>query len=676
VAVSGDTVTLILAAPVAATDTVTVSYAKPSGSRLRGVDGDARDFSGRSVTNLVGALPSVSQTAITSTPAATGGAYAPGETVQVSLTFTEAVTVTGTPRLKLKLAPNYGEKWANYASGSGSATLVFNYTVAEPDRSTRGVAVLRDGLDLNGGSIRSATQKDTHRWYPGLDYDPDHMVDWRRSDPGVPWMTGVAITSDPGPDDTYALGDTISVKMTFSEAVNVNTTGGTPRLKIRMARNDRWWKSRSAEKWLSYSSGSGTAELTFSYTVQEGDVSTGGIAVLGNTLELNGGVVRSTTATPVNAHLRHEGLRHDQQHRVDGLSPPLQGVVVNGTTASVSFNELLDANSVPPASAFTVKRTPATGAEETVSLSGAPAIRGGAVILTLANAVLATDTNVKLSYSPPSSGDRLRDRTGNHAAGFSDQAADAADATPPTLVRGEIDGDVMTIIYSEPLNEESVSIGRGQGDHFRMQLDYQREAWRYGYCPRGSITFTAKPTDIIVSGNAVTVVGTLPADSFTAAYRAVVDWTIINFSYVADVTVAKRLRDLAGHPVSLRDDYGDRFWWSKHIYLENVTLLPHPKSVTVNGKQLTMTFSAPLDESSVPAAGAFSVTVNGASVSLDSASPVAVSGYDVTLTLAATVATGDTVTVSYTKPHTKPLKSVLCEPAPSFSDESVTNSTP
>ena len=137
--VSGDTVTLVLDSPLTSSDTATVSYAKPSRDRLRDVDGDVKNFSGRSVTNLVGAVPSVSDVSISSTPA-DGEAYAPGETIQVSLTFTEAVTVDttgGAPRLKLEMAPNYGVKWANYAGGSGTTMLTFNYTVVEPDRSTR-----------------------------------------------------------------------------------------------------------------------------------------------------------------------------------------------------------------------------------------------------------------------------------------------------------------------------------------------------------------------------------------------------------------------------------------------------------------------------------------------------------------------------------------------------------
>ena len=46
--------------------------------------------------------------------------------------------------------------------------------------------------------------------------------------PTTPTISTVAITSNPGSDNTYATGDTITVSLTFSEAVTVDTTDGTP----------------------------------------------------------------------------------------------------------------------------------------------------------------------------------------------------------------------------------------------------------------------------------------------------------------------------------------------------------------------------------------------------------------------------------------------------------------
>ena len=96
----------------------------------------------------------------------------------------------------------------------------------------------------------------------------------------------------------------------------------------------------------------------------------------------------------------------------------------------------------------------------------------------------------------------------------------------------------------------------------------------------------------------------------------------------------------------------------------------------VVGNRLTLTFDAPMDGGWRPAAGAFTVKVNGSAVSLAGANAVAVSGRQVTLTLAATVAAGDDVTVSYERPPSNWLRNkVMCEYAESFSGEPVGNFT-
>ncbi len=69
-------------------------------------------------------------------------------------------------------------------------------------------------------------------------------------------------------------------------------------------------------QWAGYEGGSGTASLTFVHQVVQPNVSTQGIAVLEDTLELNGGTIKST-ATEADADLSHVGLGHDAQHKVD-----------------------------------------------------------------------------------------------------------------------------------------------------------------------------------------------------------------------------------------------------------------------------------------------------------------------------------------------------------------------
>ena len=176
VGVSGATVTLILASPVASTDAVAVGYTKPSERPLRGLDGAVDSFA--SGTNLVGVAPLVSQVELTSN-AGTDLTYAKGEVIRVSLSVSETVNVTGSPRLKLDFRTGDGdEQWASYESGSGSTTLVFAYTAAAGDDSQNGVAVVANSLELNGGTIVSSTDGDNALLaHTGLVSNSNHRVD-------------------------------------------------------------------------------------------------------------------------------------------------------------------------------------------------------------------------------------------------------------------------------------------------------------------------------------------------------------------------------------------------------------------------------------------------------------------------------------------------------------------
>ncbi len=128
--------------------------------------------------------PTVTGVAIWSTPSldtddsGTPETYGQTEKIRVQVTFSEAVTVTGTPRLTIKMDPNYGEIRANYESGSGSTVLTFAHTVVDPNRSSVGIAVLENTLALNGGTIRAGTVNAV-LGHAGLAHDAGHKVDWR-----------------------------------------------------------------------------------------------------------------------------------------------------------------------------------------------------------------------------------------------------------------------------------------------------------------------------------------------------------------------------------------------------------------------------------------------------------------------------------------------------------------
>ncbi|MFP5206343.1 MAG: Ig-like domain repeat protein [Acidobacteriota bacterium] len=85
------------------------------------------------------------------------GTYLPGTTIPLTVTFSRAVNVTGTPQLTLNTSPN---ATATYSSGSGTNALTFQYTIAI-GQATSGNATGGDldytstsALDLNGGTIK------------------------------------------------------------------------------------------------------------------------------------------------------------------------------------------------------------------------------------------------------------------------------------------------------------------------------------------------------------------------------------------------------------------------------------------------------------------------------------------------------------------------------------------
>ena len=120
------------------------------------VRANVSDLAGNPATQATRALtidetvPTVSSlpTSGTGIDASGNGDLKAGKTVLLTLGFSEAVTVTGTPTLSLS-----GGGTASYLSGSGTASLVFSYTVAA-GQNTADLAVT--ATSLAGGSILEA----------------------------------------------------------------------------------------------------------------------------------------------------------------------------------------------------------------------------------------------------------------------------------------------------------------------------------------------------------------------------------------------------------------------------------------------------------------------------------------------------------------------------------------
>ena len=261
-------------------------------------------------------------------------------------------------------------------------------------------------------------------------------------------------------NDYYGATDTIEFTVTINGNVTVDTTDGTPRLAFELGGQTRQ---------ATYTSGSASKELVFSYTVAATDLDDhDGISWGANALSLNGGTIKfthSNAARRVNADLAHSAQGALPDQKVDTTKPSFFEASVNGTTLVITFSEELN-TTAPGSSAFTGKKTPSGGSETDLTISSAaPTISGRTVTLTLASAssVSATDEDVKVAYTKPST-NPIKDLSGKEADGFptgKDVFNVLADSIPPEPAATDAavlaaDGLTLTLTYNEALKESSV----------------------------------------------------------------------------------------------------------------------------------------------------------------------------------------------------------------------------
>ena len=118
----------------------------------RGSDLAGNASSCSSLTSYIYDTISPTVTMVSSSSA--NGTYRVGQIVSITVSFTEPVNVTGTPQLTLATGGGALNAVVNYKSGSGSNTLVFDYTVAVQQGSSDLDFASPTALQLNGGSIK------------------------------------------------------------------------------------------------------------------------------------------------------------------------------------------------------------------------------------------------------------------------------------------------------------------------------------------------------------------------------------------------------------------------------------------------------------------------------------------------------------------------------------------
>ena len=136
-------------------DGITVGALGLNGGTLKDAANNDMTLTLNSVGSTSSVLVDSTAPTVSSVTASTAnGTYKVGDSISIQVNFSEVVNITGTPQLTLETGTT--DRTINYASGSGSSSLTFSYTVQAGDNSSDLDYVATNSLSLNGGTIRDA----------------------------------------------------------------------------------------------------------------------------------------------------------------------------------------------------------------------------------------------------------------------------------------------------------------------------------------------------------------------------------------------------------------------------------------------------------------------------------------------------------------------------------------
>ena len=251
---------------------------------------------------------------------------------------------------------------------------------------------------------------------------------------GTPSIVKVALISDPGV--AYATDEEIVAALQFNKVVSVT---GTPGFQLTVGSNTRD---------MSYKGVTGEV-LAFGYTVALDETDADGVSIGANSLTSNGDTIEDSSNQA--ASLTHDALDDDADHPVDGIKPSISDATVSNDTITLTFNDKLDENHVPPLDAFTVL----VDSDER-DLKGRY-VGGSNVELTVIPALVYGESGITVSYTlgdPP-----IRDEAGNSASAFS---RSVTNVTPLPVYDTDLDGliDVGNLAQLDAIRYDPDGNGR------------------------------------------------------------------------------------------------------------------------------------------------------------------------------------------------------------------------
>lgn len=261
--------------------------------------------------------------------------------------------------------------------------------------------------------------------YLGIDAFRHHSI-------AAPYITSVSAPAN----GTYKTGDNLDFTINYSEAITVNTSGGTPYLPITL--------NTGGTVNASYISGNGTSSLVFRYTVAAGNLDTDGVSI-GSSISPNGSTLKNSGG--IDANLTLTNIASTANVKVDAVAPTAT-ILVNDTALRLGETSLVTFTFSEAVTGFTTADlTVANG-----TVSGLSSSDGGITwTATLTPNSSTTDaTNV---ITLDNSG--IMDSAGNAGTGNTASTNYAIDTVRPTLANSitisdtalKI-GDLSTITFS------------------------------------------------------------------------------------------------------------------------------------------------------------------------------------------------------------------------------------
>ncbi|MDQ4424937.1 Ig-like domain-containing protein [Thalassolituus sp.] len=310
------------------TDGISVDALNLAGGSLADAAGNPLDLTLNAVAPTSGVLVDSLAPVVSSVGVPAAATYVSGQTLAFIVNADEPMTADttgGTPSLAITVGS--AARSAALSGVSGNA-MTFTYTVQSGDSDADGVSV--GALALNGGALTDASGNTLNLTLNNVADTSAVLVDAI-----APEVQSVSVPAAA----TYVGGDTLNFTMTLSEAVTVSA--GTPVLTL-----DIGGVTREA----ALTAGSGTASLTFSYTLVTGDLDTDGISVVG--LDLKGANALDSAGNAMVTTLN--GVADSSAVQVDAVVPTVTALTANSSgtitegnahTFTVTFSENVSLNS-------------------------------------------------------------------------------------------------------------------------------------------------------------------------------------------------------------------------------------------------------------------------------------------------------------------------------------------